>query len=226
MINLPRGHDRIGFREKSASLSLPSDFRYFPGMLDQSVQAALLDDIAHIVEAAPFYTPTMPRSGKPLSVTMTNCGPLGWVTDKDRGYRYQAHHPVTGEPWPQMPAGLLSLWRRLAPRFPDPEACLVNLYAPGAKLGSHQDRDEDDQTAPVVSISLGADAVFHVGGTRRGDRKVRMVLHSGDVVVLAGNARLAYHGIDRIVPGTSSLVANGARINLTLRRVSVNSGQA
>lgn len=200
-------------------MSLPSDFRYLPGMLDLAAQKSLLDEIARITEAAPFYTPTMPRSGKPLSVRMTNCGSLGWVTDKEQGYRYQAHHPVTGARWPAIPESLLSLWTELAPDSPPPEACLVNCYEPGTKLGSHQDRDEEDLTVPVVSVSLGADAVFHIGGARRTAPKTRMVLHSGDVVVLAGNARLAYHGIDRILPVTSSLVAYGGRLNLTLRRV-------
>ncbi|MEZ5849962.1 MAG: alpha-ketoglutarate-dependent dioxygenase AlkB [Hyphomicrobiaceae bacterium] len=201
------------------NVSLPSDFRYLPALLDPAAQRALLDDIGRIAEAAPFYTPTMPRTGKPLSVRMTNCGPLGWTTDKEHGYRYQPHHPGTGDAWPPIPPCLLALWRELAPASALPEACLVNLYAPGTRLGSHQDRDEEDLDAPVISVSLGADAVFHVGGTRRSDAKTRMTLHSGDVVVLAGNARLAYHGIDRILPGTSSLVAGGGRINLTLRRV-------
>jgi alkylated DNA repair protein (DNA oxidative demethylase) len=160
----------------------------------------------------------MPKSGKPFSVEMTNLGPLGWVSDKT-GYRYHATHPETGRPWPEIPTTLLELWRRLS-RFPaDPEACLVNLYRAGTKLGSHVDADEAETRAPVLSVSLGDDAVFHVGGVRRSDPKVRFMLASGDVMMLAGPSRLAYHGIDRVLAGTSDLVPGGGRINLTLRRV-------
>jgi alkylated DNA repair protein (DNA oxidative demethylase) len=161
----------------------------------------------------------MPRSGKPLSVRMTNCGPLGRVSDKDGGYRYQAAHPETRRPWPAMPQRLLNLWNALANYGHYPEACLINYYSAGAKMGSHRDADEANLAAPVVSVSLGDDAVFHVGGRERSSIKRRVVLKSGDVVVLGGEARLAYHGIDRVLPGTSSLLAEGGRFNLTLRRV-------
>jgi alkylated DNA repair protein (DNA oxidative demethylase) len=176
------------------------------------------------VAAAPFYLPAMPRSGRPLSVHMTNCGTLGWMTDKAGGYRYQATHPVTGRPWPAIPAMLLELWREIAEYDAQPEACLVNFYAPNARLGSHRDDNEDDTRAPVLSVSLGDEAVFHVGGLRRSDPKVRLTLSSGDVVVLGGAARLAYHGVDRIRPGTSDLLAEGGRLNLTLRRVTLPCG--
>lgn len=194
------------------------------GHLGPDDQKALLSDVARVVEAAPLYVPCMPRTGKPMSVRMTNCGSLGWVTDKERGYRYQATHPVTGAPWPSMPAALLDIWRAFAGDAPQPEACLVNYYGPQAKLGMHQDRDEQELQAPVVSISLGDDARFRVGGTRRGDPSNVITLQSGDVVVLGGAMRLAYHGIDRIVAGTSDLLTplgfdRGGRINLTLRRV-------
>ena len=161
----------------------------------------------------------MPRTGKPFSVRMTNCGPLGWVSDATGGYRYQATHPVTGEPWPPMPDCLVKLWDRVTGYPAPPEACLINYYAPSARMGSHRDEDEEDKAAPVVSISLGDDATFHVGGLRRSDPKQRLVLRSGDVFVLGGAARLAYHGIDRIHAGTSDLLAEGGRFNLTLRRV-------
>lgn len=161
----------------------------------------------------------MPRTGKAFSVLMTNCGPLGWVSDREGGYRYQATHPETGRPWPPMPALLTELWDRVAGYLPSPEACLVNYYAPGARLGSHRDEDEQDARAPVVSVSLGDDAAFHVGGARRSDRKRRLVLRSGDVFVLGGAARDFYHGIDRIHAGTSTLVEEGGRFSLTLRRV-------
>jgi len=154
-----------------------------------------------------------------MSVRMTNCGPLGWVTDRDGGYRYQATHPVTGKPWPAMPGALLKLWREVAGYPAPPEACLVNYYVGGAKMGLHQDKDEDDFAAPVVSVSLGDSAIFLVGGLTRKDPTQALELRSGDVVVLGGDDRLAYHGIDRILPGTSALLPEGGRLNLTLRRV-------
>lgn len=192
--------------------------RYFPGALDRASQLRLLADIRAITYAAPFYTPRMPRTDKPFSVRMTNCGPLGWVSDKG-GYRYQPTHPETAAPWPPIPPLLLELWRNLA-RYPRPaEACLINYYAAGTRMGSHQDRDEQEFSAPVLSVSLGDDAVFHVGGLKRSDPKTRYTLKSGDVFVLGGENRLAYHGIDRIMTGTSDLLEEGGRINLTMRRV-------
>lgn len=161
----------------------------------------------------------MPNSGKPMSVRMTNCGPLGWVTDQAGGYRYQATHPLTGAPWPPIPEQLVRLWEGLAACPAPPQACLINHYGPDSKLGSHVDADEAATEAPVISVSLGDDAVFHVGGLKRADPKMRMTLRSGDVVILGGAARLAYHGIDRILPGTSDLLPEGGRMVLTLRRV-------
>ncbi len=198
---------------------LPPGIRHIPGYLDAAGQRALVDDIRAVVEAAPLYTPEMPRTGKPMSVRMTNCGALGWVTDKAGGYRYQPTHPVTGKPWPPIPARLLEIWRGVGGYPHPPEACLVNFYADTARMGLHQDRDERDFAAPVVSISLGDDCLFRVGGTKRADPTVSLRLSSGDVVVLGGEARLAFHGVDRIYPCTSMLLKNGGRINLTLRRV-------
>jgi len=160
----------------------------------------------------------MPQSGAPFSVRMTNCGVLGWVSDA-AGYRYQATYPVTGRPWPPMPAMLLAAWRDLADYAHPPEACLVNVYAPDARMGLHQDRDERDFAAPVVSLSLGQTCLFRVGGTSRRDPTRSFRLASGDAVVLAGEARLAFHGVDRIIRDTSTLLPDGSRINLTLRRV-------
>jgi alkylated DNA repair protein (DNA oxidative demethylase) len=202
----------------NAGTRIKPGFRHFEGYLNSENQRELITAIAEVVAAAPLYRPTMPRSGKPFSISMSNCGALGWVSDK-AGYRYQAHHPETGRPWPAMPGMLTELWRALADHPALPEACLINHYTAGTKLGSHVDADEVDTAAPVVSVSLGDDAVFHVGGLTRAAVKTRMVLKSGDVVVLGGEARLAYHGIDRIVPGTSDVVPWGGRINLTLRRV-------
>jgi alkylated DNA repair protein (DNA oxidative demethylase) len=198
-------------------------FGYHAGYLDQARQRQLLSAVRAVVAHSPFYTPAMPRTGKPLSVRMTNCGSLGWLTDKAGGYRYQATHPETGQPWPPIPDAILAVWRELADYPAMPEACLINHYAGTSRLGSHQDSDEADTDAPVVSISLGDEAVFHMGGLKRNDPKQRFTLRSGDIVVLGGAARLAFHGVDRILPGTSDLLAEGGRINLTLRRVTLPS---
>lgn len=199
----------------------PAGWQHLAGYLSADSQAALLSDIRTVISGAPLFAPTMPRTGKPFSVRMTNCGPLGWVSDATGGYRYQAVHPVTGWPWPPMPTTLVRLWDQVTGYPARPEACLVNYYASTAKMGSHRDEDEDDKAAPVVSISLGDDATFHVGGLRRSDPKQRLILRSGDVFVLGDAARLAYHGIDRIHAGTSSLLPEGGRFNLTLRRVTL-----
>jgi DNA oxidative demethylase len=195
-------------------------FRHLPGHLDDAAQTALLANIREVVRLAPLFQPTMPRTGKPFSVRMSNCGPLGWVSDKSHGYRYQSTHPETGQPWPAMPERLLTLWRDVTGYPAEPEACLINFYDTGTKMGAHQDRDEQDLKAPVLSISLGDDATFHVGGLKRTDPKVRVRLVSGDVLVLENESRLAFHGIDKVHTGTSLLLKDGGRINLTLRRVS------
>lgn len=194
-----------------------------PGFIDAPGQQALVAALRAATADAPFFVPRMPRTGRPFSVRMTNLGPLGWVSDQAGGYRYRATHPDTGKPWPPIPEAVLALWRSLAGYPHPPEACLVNYYTSGAKMGLHQDRDEEDFGAPVVSISLGDSCRFRVGGTRRGDPTTSMRLSSGDVVVLGGEARLAFHGVDRIYTGSSTLLADwfphGGRINLTLRRV-------
>ena len=188
-----------------------------PGRITPAEQRALAEDIRKIIKKAPLFQPVMPRTGKPFSVEMTNCGPLGWVSDR-AGYRYQPNHPVTGRPWPAIPERLVKLWQDLgAPAAP--EACLVNIYAEGARLGMHQDRDEATFDAPVVSVSLGDTAVFRLGGTERRGPTRSVRLASGDVVVFGGPSRLIYHGIDRVLSGSSRLLDGGGRINLTLRRV-------
>lgn len=199
-------------------LTIADGVTYAPGFLDADGQAALLDDIRAVVRAAPLYTPRMPRTGKPFSVKMTNCGPLGWVSDRD-GYRYQETHPETGDPWPAMPQSLLDAWSALSGYPHPPEACLINFYAPSARMGLHQDRDEEDFDAPVVSLSIGDTGLFRIGGTSRKGKTQSLKLASGDAIVFGGPARLAFHGVDRILPGTSTLLKDGGRINLTLRRV-------
>lgn len=201
-----------------APLAVAPGVTHWPDYLDPAEQAALVAELREVARQAPFFTPRMPKTGKPFSVRMTNCGSLGWVSDEG-GYRYQPSHPETGEPWPAMPLRLLRAWQELA-RYPHPpQACLINFYEPTAKMGLHQDRDEEEFAAPVLSLSLGDTAVFRIGGTVRGGKTISLKLASGDALVFGGEARLAYHGIDRILAGSSSLLPQSGRINLTLRRV-------
>ena len=205
-----------------ASMSSPREtptglpgFRLWPGALDAEAQQALLAEVMAAAQTAPFYRPVTP-GGRPFSVEMTGMGPLAWVSDR-AGYRYQPTHPVTDAPWPPMPRTLLDLWDSLTGSPAPPDACLVNLYRHEAKMGLHQDRDEADLTAPVLSVSLGDTAVFRIGPAE-GGRTQSLKLASGDVCALTGPARLARHGIDRLLTGSSQLVPGGGRINLTLRR--------
>jgi alkylated DNA repair protein (DNA oxidative demethylase) len=202
-----------------AERGLAPGLRYLPDHFDRAAQEALVVAIRQAVAEAPLFVPRMPKTGKPMSVRMTNCGPLGWVTDKDNGYRYQRAHPETGRPWPAIPDALLALWETVSGFEKPPEACLVNFYDPDAKMGLHQDRDESEFGAPVVSVSLGDQCLFRVGGVSRGDPTRSFRLSSGDVFVFGGESRLIFHGVDRIYPGTSTLLKNSGRINLTLRRV-------
>ncbi len=200
--------------------ALPVGLRYLPGRLDAGSRRRLLGEVLELVEAAGWFRPVMPGSGRPFSVRMCNLGRLGWISDI-RGYRYSPVHPGTGRPWPPIPEALLRLWEELADYPHPPECCLVNHYRPGARLGLHQDRDEEEFTAPILSVSLGCAAWFRFGGRRRRDPTRRLLLESGDVLVMGGPARLLYHGIDRILPGTGEPVPGEGRINLTLRRVTV-----
>lgn len=188
----------------------------FSAYLDAGAQAAIVEDIRAVVAAAPLFSPLTPW-GKPMSVRMTSAGKYGWYSDR-KGYRYADRHPEGGG-WPPIPARVLAIWRGLVGTGRDPDCCLVNFYGEGARMGLHQDRDEADFGWPVLSVSLGDDARFRIGGTERGGRTESVWLRSGDVLILGGAARLAYHGIDRIAPGTSTLLPNGGRINLTLRVV-------
>jgi alkylated DNA repair protein (DNA oxidative demethylase) len=180
-------------------------------------QKALLDEVMARLKQAPLYRPVMPKSGKPFSAEQSNFGQLGWVSDKS-GYRYQAVHPVTGAPWPDIPQALLDLWAGIN-SGPAPECCLINFYRASAKMGLHQDLDERDVSAAVIGVSLGDEALFRIGAASRGGRTASVTLASGDVIAFGGAARLAHHGIDRIKPGSSRLLPGGGRISLTLRRV-------
>jgi alkylated DNA repair protein (DNA oxidative demethylase) len=194
------------------------------GAYDRAGQQALVNAVFARAEEAPFYRPRMPKSGTPFSVEETNFGALGWMSDV-AGYRYAPTHPYTEKPWPPIPPALLDLWDAVAGYPAPPECCLVNLYRPGARMGAHQDRDEAAD-APVVSVSLGDDALFRFGGEARKGPTRSVTLSSGDVLRFGGPARRMFHGIDRIVPGSSTLVPGGGRINLTLRRVNPKQNDA
>ncbi|MBO9710008.1 MAG: alpha-ketoglutarate-dependent dioxygenase AlkB [Caulobacter sp.] len=198
------------------SISIVPGFDLWPGLLDLRVQADLIETVRAAFEAAPparYET----AYGKAMSVAMTSFGPLGWTSDK-AGYRYADRHPGTGRSWPDMPQALLDLWAELGDPDTPPDSALVNLYRDDARMGLHQDRDEADPRFPVLSISLGDTAIFRIGGTARKDPTRSLRLSSGDVCRLSGPARLAFHGVDRILPGSSSLVPGGGRVNITLRR--------
>lgn len=205
----------------SATKSYPQGFRHLPLYFSLADQQALIEAVKTGVMQAPFFQPTMPRTGTPLSVVMSNFGPLGWVTDKDKGYRYEPAHPKTGQPWPELPDMLGKLWDDVTDFPARPEATLINWYKEdkAAKMGMHVDNDENDLRAPVVSVSLGDPAMFRIGGLKRGGKTTGIKLYSGDVVVLAGEARLCHHGVSKVFYGESALVPKGGRINLTMRRV-------
>ena len=184
--------------------------------LTLSAQRGLLDAVRGVVKQVPFFRPVMP-SGQQMSVRMTSAGDYGWLSDT-QGYRYAPTHP-NGTPWPAIPPEVLAIWNDLTGLERQPESCLINYYASDAKMGLHQDKNETDFRWPVVSISLGDEGMLRVGGQKRGGKTDSLWLQSGDVVVMGGEARLNYHGIDRIRAGSSTLLPKGGRINITLRVV-------
>ena len=192
------------------------DFQIHKGYWDSAAQAAAVDALRTVLKSAPLYRPQTPM-GKPMSVRMSSAGRLGWYTDR-HGYRYVSAHP-DGQPWPAIPEQILRVWTDLVSADRLPDCCLINFYGEDARMGLHQDKDEADFSWPVVSISLGDDALFRMGNTTRGGKTESIWLNSGDVVVMGGPARLTYHGVDRIRFGSSSLLPKGGRINLTLRVV-------
>lgn len=192
----------------------------YKALLSKAAQVDLVVALRQVAAQAPLFLPELPTkllSGKPMSVRMTSAGRFGWISERT-GYRYAERHP-SGTAWPAIPQGALNIWKAVAGEARAPECCLINFYGKGARMGLHQDCDEADFLQPVVSISLGDDALFRVGGSSRGGKTVSHWLGSGDVLVLGGAARLAYHGVDRIRFGSSSLLKEGGRINLTLRVV-------
>jgi alkylated DNA repair protein (DNA oxidative demethylase) len=188
----------------------------YEGFLDRAGQARVVEDIRGVAEVAPLFSPMTPY-GKPMRVKMTSAGRYGWYSDR-KGYRYERQHP-DGQDWPAIPESVLAIWRALVSEERMPDCCLVNYYDEAARMGMHQDRDEADFGWPVLSVSLGDEGLFRIGNATRGGKTQSVWLRSGDVVVLGGEARLLYHGLDKIRFGTSTLLPRGGRINLTLRVV-------
>ena len=191
-------------------------FAIHKDFLDLSEQQAVVEAVRNVVKTAPLFRPTTPF-GKPMSVRMTAAGKYGWLSDHT-GYRYVPRHP-NGNQWPAIPPEVLAIWNQVTGLVRQPECCLINYYGSDARMGMHQDKDEADFQWPVVSVSLGDDAQFRIGSKTRGGKTEAVWLQSGDVVVMGGDARLTYHGIDRLRAGSSSLLLKGGRINLTLRVV-------
>jgi DNA oxidative demethylase len=202
----------------SAPEELAPGLVLYRGLIGLKEQESLVATLREVLKVAPLFTPCMPRTGTPFSVRMTNLGPLGWVSDIN-GYRYQPQHPDTGKPWPDMPAVLADIWAAHAGFPHPPEACLVNWYEGKARMGLHQDRDEQEFDAPVMSVSLGDTCQFRYGGLKRNDPTRSVKLESGDMLMIGGASRLCFHGVDRVMAGSSDLLPRGGRINLTLRRV-------
>ncbi|MEM9782177.1 MAG: alpha-ketoglutarate-dependent dioxygenase AlkB [Pseudomonadota bacterium] len=189
------------------------------GALNTPAQIALVDDVRAVIRVAPLVRP-MTAWGKPMSVRMTSAGRVGWVIERGR-YRYAATHPETGAPWPPIPQSILTVWNAVSGWDGPPDCCLINWYGEGARMGLHRDADEGEAAfaAPVVSVSLGDEALFRHGGLERKDPTRSFWLRSGDVLVMGGASRLAYHGVDRVKHGSGALLPGGGRINLTLRVV-------
>jgi alkylated DNA repair protein (DNA oxidative demethylase) len=199
--------------------TLPEGLTHLPDHLDAPARQALADALRAVIREAPLVRPVT-AWGKPMSVRMTSAGRLGWVIERGR-YRYSPVHPETGRPWPPVPPEVLAVWRAVSGWGADPDCCLINWYAEGARMGLHRDADEGEAAfaAPVVSISLGDPARFRIGGPERRDPTRAFWLRSGDVLVMGGASRLAYHGVDRIAFGEGALLPGGGRINVTLRVV-------
>ena len=206
------------FGEDRADVVLGPSARLLAGGAGEQAEA-LIEALLGVAESAPFRHLVTP-GGRRMSVAMTNCGEVGWVSDSS-GYRYDPLDPRSGRPWPPMPAIFLDTARSAAARAGfahfSPDACLINRYTPGARLSLHQDRDEGDLGAPIVSISLGLPAIFLWGGPARSDRARRLRLLHGDVVVWGGPSRLAFHGVDAIEAGSHPMTG-AVRYNLTFRR--------
>ncbi len=201
---------------------MDNGFFHFKSKISLKQQQEILEAVRTVVGEAPLFVPTMPQRGTLFGYRMTNCGQLGWVSDRS-GYRYQTIHPVTGSPFPTIPQVIQKLAIALANEAGwsnfKPESCLINFYQKGEKLGLHQDNSEQNLQPPIISISLGDAGIFLLGGKERTALPKKYILQSGDCLVMAGKSRLYFHGFAGIMPNTSSLLKNGGRINLTIRQV-------
>ena len=206
---------RNNLPQKEPTLSIRG-VNFWDSWLSKSRQFQILKDLRAIVAKAPLFKPVIP-GGKKMSVRITSARDLGWVADSS-GYRYEPKHP-DGINWPPIPQSVLEVWEILSGSSRKPDCCLLNFYQAGARMCMHQDLDEANLTEPVISISLGDDALFRIGSPTKGGKTDSILLRSGDVIRLGEEARLIYHGIDRINSGSSTLLKNGGRINLTLRVV-------
>lgn len=197
-------------------------FFLFKSKLTKEAQQEILAAARRVVRQAPLFRPTMPVSGQPFGYSMTNCGDLGWIADKN-GYRYQDNHPDTGKSFPAMPKAIQELALALAEGTGNgdfyPESCLLNFYSKGQKLGLHQDNTEQNLSAPIISVSLGDTGIFILGGKHRTDETKHYIIQSGDCIVMSGESRNYFHAFKGVVPNTSSLLRNGGRLNLTIRQV-------
>jgi alkylated DNA repair protein (DNA oxidative demethylase) len=191
-------------------------FEIYKELLGRTAQITLVEELREVIKQAPLFSPQTPY-GKEMSVQMTSAGSVGWYSDRS-GYRYVPHHP-SGVPWPPIPGQILDIWRLVSGVERMPDCCLINYYGADARMGMHQDKDEADFQWPVVSVSLGDGGLFRIGQQSRGGKTESIWLTSGDVVVMGGDARLTYHGVDRIRFGSSALLPKSGRINLTLRVV-------
>jgi DNA oxidative demethylase len=196
-------------------INLAEGLIYFPNFLTQKYIDNILNDLRKTLKQAPFFTPKMPKTGKDFSVKMTNMGSFGWVCDKEYGYRYQSFHPQTGKKWPLISKEITDIWHNITKIKAKPDCCLVNYYNKNAKMGLHVDRDEKDFSYPVLSISIGASALFRFGGLKRSDKTKSIKLNNGDIIILSGKSRLIYHGIDKIYQDNNF----DYRLNLTLRKI-------
>ncbi len=210
------GPDMAGKRNALEPTRTVRGFDVHEELLSLGEQESLVAELREVARKAPLFSPATPY-GKRMSVRMTSAGRYGWCSDS-KGYRYKETHP-SGVPWPPIPRQIIDIWEHVTGLHRTPDCCLMNYYGPGARMGMHQDSDEVDFSWPVVSISLGDEALFRIGNLTRGGGTESLWLHSGDVVVMGGEARLTYHGVDRIKRGTCSLLAGGGRLNLTLRVV-------
>ena len=199
-------------------MELKPGLLYYPQVFDRAQQCRLLEDIRQIIDTAPLYHPIMPHSGYEMSAQSTNCGTLGWYSDQEKGYRYQKTHPLTQQPWPALPASFLQIWQQFSNHQNLPDCGLINYYNHDAKMGLHLDSDEEDFTAPVLSISLGDQAQFIIGGLTRKDKTQSLKLSSGDLIILGGQMRKVYHGISKLYPHSSTLLPETGRFNITLRK--------